>query len=79
MSVNPGFGGQSFIEHSYNKVAQAKALIEKTGSKAIIEVDGGVNTQNAAALFAAGAQVLVAGNAVFASENPSETIAKLKA
>ncbi|MDY7395654.1 ribulose-phosphate 3-epimerase [Aureibaculum sp. 2210JD6-5] len=78
MSVNPGFGGQSFIENTYKKVIQLKDLIEKSGSKALIEIDGGVNDKNAPKLIAAGADVLVAGSFVFKSENPSETIAGLK-
>ncbi|WKS94691.1 ribulose-phosphate 3-epimerase [Riemerella columbina] len=79
MSVNPGFGGQKFIENTYKKIQQTKALITKHQSKALIEIDGGVNPQNAAQLFATGADVLVAGNAVFASENPVETIELLRA
>ena len=78
MSVNPGFGGQSFIENTYKKISQLKKLIEKTGSKAIIEVDGGVNDRNIAKLIEAGANALVAGSFVFKSKNPIETIAKLK-
>jgi len=67
MSVNPGFGGQKFIEKTYKKVSQLKELILKTGSKALIEIDGGVNAQNAKKLVDAGADVLVAGNFVFSS------------
>jgi ribulose-phosphate 3-epimerase len=78
MSVNPGFGGQSFIQNSLHKVVDCKNLIAAKGSKAKIEVDGGVNLQNAASLVAAGADVLVAGNAVFKSKNPTETIRQLK-
>jgi len=78
MSVNPGFGGQSFIENTYKKVIQLRDLIDKSGSKALIEIDGGVNDQNCQKLVAAGADVLVAGSFVFKSENPTETIAKLK-
>ena len=78
MSVNPGFGGQKFIEHSVEKVRELRALIERTGSKALIEVDGGVNLETGARLVAAGADVLVAGNAVFAAENPEEMIHRLK-
>ncbi|MBJ2173860.1 ribulose-phosphate 3-epimerase [Aureibaculum sp. A20] len=78
MSVNPGFGGQSFIENTYKKVIQLKDLIEKSGSKALIEIDGGVNDKNAPMLVGAGADVLVAGSFVFKSENPTETIAELK-
>ena len=79
MSVNPGFGGQQFIERTYEKIRQLRLMIEKQSAHALIEVDGGVNTQNAKALFEAGANVLVAGNAVFKSENPMETIRELKA
>jgi len=78
MSVNPGFGGQSFIENTYKKVIQLRDLIDKSGSKALIEIDGGVNNQNCPKLVAAGADVLVAGSFVFKSENPSETIKVLK-
>jgi ribulose-phosphate 3-epimerase len=78
MSVNPGFGGQSFIENTYKKVIQLKDLILKSGSKALIEIDGGVNDKNAPKLMAAGADVLVAGSFVFKSTNPTQTIAGLK-
>jgi len=78
MSVNPGFGGQKFIENTYKKVAQLKELIAKNGSNAIIEVDGGVNNITAPKLYERGADVLVAGNYVFKSENPQQTIANLK-
>ncbi len=78
MSVNPGFGGQKFIPHTFAKIQQTKSLIELSGSNALIEVDGGVSLDNASELFAAGANVLVAGNAVFSSANPSETISQLK-
>jgi len=78
MSVNPGFGGQSFIENTYKKVIQLRDLIDKSGSKAVIEIDGGVNDKNCSKLVAAGADVLVAGSFVFKSENPIETISKLK-
>lgn len=78
MSVNPGFGGQKFIEHTLEKVAETRELIEHTGSKALIEVDGGVNLTTGAQLVAAGADALVAGNAVFGSPNPEETIRALK-
>lgn len=78
MSVNPGFGGQSFIENTYKKVRQAKALIEAAGATTLIEVDGGVSSKNAHALVAAGADALVAGSFVFNTPNPTETIADLK-
>jgi len=78
MSVNPGFGGQSFIENTYKKIIQLRDLIEKSGSKAVIEIDGGVNDKNCSKLVAAGADVLVAGSFVFKSNNPTETIAQLK-
>jgi ribulose-phosphate 3-epimerase len=78
MSVNPGFGGQKFIEHTFNKVLRLKELIMETSSKAKIEVDGGVDLDNALPLIRAGADVLVAGNTVFTSPNPSETIKFLK-
>ena len=78
MSVNPGFGGQKFIENTYKKIAETKDLILSNNSTALIEVDGGVNLDNAAKLFEAGADVLVAGNAVFSSENPERTIELLK-
>jgi len=78
MSVNPGFGGQKFIENTYKKITQTRELIEKHNSDVLIEIDGGVNLQNASRLFEAGADVLVAGNAVFSAENPTETIQKLK-
>jgi len=78
MSVNPGFGGQSFIENTYKKIAQLRELIENSGSKAIIEIDGGVNDKNIEKLVTTGANALVAGSFVFKSDNPSETIKKLK-
>lgn len=78
MSVNPGFGGQSFIENTYNKVKKLKEIITKNGASTLIEIDGGVNDKNASKLLAAGADVLVAGNFVFKSENPTATIAELK-
>ncbi|MGB1089186.1 MAG: ribulose-phosphate 3-epimerase [Schleiferiaceae bacterium] len=79
MSVNPGFGGQKFIENTINKTAQARELVDRTGSKAIIEIDGGVNLETGARLVAAGADALVAGSFVFKSEDPKATIAALKA
>lgn len=78
MSVNPGFGGQKFIPYSVEKVKETRALIEATGSKALVEVDGGVGTGNAKLLIDAGANALVAGNAVFGSANPTETIKQIK-
>lgn len=78
MSVNPGFGGQSFIENTYKKVSQLKHLIEFTASDCQIEIDGGVTDLNANKLIEAGANVLVAGSYVFASEDPTGTIANLK-
>ncbi len=78
MSVNPGFGGQSFIENTYQKVSDLKNLIKKKNSKALIEIDGGVNATNAKKLVDAGADVLVAGSFVFKSENPTATIKTLK-
>jgi ribulose-phosphate 3-epimerase len=78
MSINPGFGGQKFLPLTYKKIHEAKELIQKTGSKTLIEIDGGVTLENAADIVAAGADVLVAGNTVFASPNPAETIKKLK-
>lgn len=78
MSVNPGFGGQSFIHNTYKKISELRKLIEKTGSQAVIEVDGGVNSENAEQLVASGANVLVAGSFVFKSEDPMATIHNLK-
>lgn len=78
MSVNPGFGGQKFIHQAIEKVKQTKALIAQTGSKAIIEVDGGVNMETGKLLVDAGAQALVAGSFVFGSADPKATIAGLK-
>lgn len=78
MSVNPGFGGQKFIENTYNKVRQLRKLCDRKNPACLIEVDGGVTTDNAAQLFAAGADVLVAGSAVFKSPDPQETIRQLK-
>ena len=78
MSVNPGFGGQTFIEHTYEKIEKLKMLIAKNKSSTLIEIDGGVNIDNAKLLLDAGADVLVAGSFVFTSENPELTIQKLK-
>lgn len=78
MSVNPGFGGQSFIEQTYNKVKRVKSMILATGSTTLIEVDGGVGLGNTKRLVECGADVLVAGNAVFKAENPAQTIHQLK-
>lgn len=78
MSVNPGFGGQKFIENTYSKVRQLRDLCGRKNAGCLIEVDGGVNLQNAAALYEAGADVLVAGNAVFKSDDPVGTIHSLK-
>ena len=77
MSVNPGFGGQSFIESTYDKVKELKSLIKEQNSNAIIEIDGGVNSQNAKKLTDCGANALVAGSFVFKSENPTQTISEL--
>lgn len=77
MSVNPGFGGQSFIEETYEKVLELNSLIKKHNSKAIIEIDGGVNSLNAKKLIDCGANALVAGSFVFKSENPTQTISEL--
>ena len=79
MSVNPGFGGQKFIENTFEKVRNLKILIEQKKSKALIEIDGGVDLKNYKKLIESGANVLVAGNTVFNSENPTETIKLLKA
>jgi ribulose-phosphate 3-epimerase len=79
MSVNPGFGGQSFITNTFDKVRALKSLITKKGSATLIEIDGGVTTANAKELIAAGADVLVAGSFVFKSDNPITTIKSLKA
>lgn len=79
MSVNPGFGGQKFIEQTYSKVAALKESIIHSNSKALIEIDGGVTTQNAAKLIECGADVLVAGSSVFKASNPEKEIQKLKA
>jgi ribulose-phosphate 3-epimerase len=78
MSVNPGFGGQKFIENTYSKVARLRSMIERKDSKALIEVDGGVNLDNAANIYRAGADVLVAGNAVFRAPDISAAIEAFK-
>jgi len=78
MSVNPGFGGQKFIQHTVKKVVALRKLIDESGSKALIEVDGGVNLQTGALLKTAGADVLVAGNAVFSAPEPATMIHELK-
>lgn len=78
MSVNPGFGGQSFIPHTLTKIKALKQLINATGSQAKIEIDGGVTVDNAPSIISAGADVLVAGNTVFKASNPKETISLLK-
>ena len=77
MSVNPGFGGQSFIKNTYQKVDDLKSLINKKNSKALIEIDGGVTSENAKKLVEKGADVLVAGSFVFKSDDPTETISTL--
>jgi len=78
MTVNPGFGGQSFIMESYNKIAELRKMIDEGGYNVLIEVDGGIDTKNAKKLIESGVNVLVAGNAVFGSKDPEETIKKLK-
>lgn len=78
MSVNPGFGGQKFIDNTYKKIAETKDLILSNNSTALIQIDGGVNLENASKLFDAGADVLVAGNAVFSAEDPAKMIELLK-
>jgi len=78
MTVNPGFGGQSFIHDSYNKIRELRRIIDQNGYNVLIEVDGGVDTSNAQSLVEAGVNVMVAGNAVFSSPDPTETIKRLK-
>ena len=78
MSVSPGFGGQKFIEASLEKIVRIRQLIHQTNSRALIEVDGGVNLKNAGAILKAGADVLVAGSAIFHSENVADTISRLR-
>jgi len=78
MTVNPGFGGQSFIMESYNKITELRKMIDTGGYNVLIEVDGGIDTKNAAKLIESGVNVLVAGNSVFSSDDPIGTIRKLK-
>jgi ribulose-phosphate 3-epimerase len=78
MSVNPGFSGQKFIENTYNKITEAKEMIVQSGSKALIQVDGGITDQNASKIVAAGADILVAASYIFFNDNPLEAIIKLK-
>jgi ribulose-phosphate 3-epimerase len=78
MSVNPGFGGQSFIEHTYTKVAEVKAMSANINPNLFIEVDGGVGSQNISKLIQAGANVFVAGNSVFSADEPDQAIYQLK-
>lgn len=78
MSVNPGFGGQSFIEKTYDKIRKLKEIINRNGASTLIEIDGGVSDKNAKQLVEAGADVLVAGNFVFSAQDPTATIAGLK-
>ncbi|WP_258539488.1 ribulose-phosphate 3-epimerase [Chitinophaga oryzae] len=78
MSVNPGFGGQTFIEQTYQKIRQVRQLIKDNQASALIEVDGGISAENAGQLVQAGANVLVAGSSIFASADPEKTIAALK-
>jgi ribulose-phosphate 3-epimerase len=78
MSVNPGFGGQSFIENTYDKVRKLKDLITRKGANTLIEIDGGVTNKNAKQLVEAGSDILVAGSFVFKAENPTQTITDLK-
>ena len=78
MSVNPGFGGQTFIPHTLEKIRQLRKMIDERGLKTLIEIDGGVTLDNAATIMAAGADVLVAGSTVFKSKDPMATIAALK-
>jgi len=78
MTVNPGFGGQSFIEESFNKITELRRMIDEGGYKVLIEVDGGIDTSNSRKLIEAGVNVLVAGNTIFSSDDPVETIRRLK-
>ncbi|HYO22840.1 MAG TPA: ribulose-phosphate 3-epimerase, partial [Flavisolibacter sp.] len=79
MSVNPGFGGQKFIPQTLEKIKEVRQMIDEKGLRAKIEIDGGVTLENAKSIVDAGAHILVAGNTVFASANPKETIKQLKA
>ncbi len=78
MSVNPGFGGQKFIDHTLTKIKQLRSMIDERNLNVLIEIDGGVTLENAPSIVAAGADVLVAGNTVFKSAHPKDTISKLK-
>jgi ribulose-phosphate 3-epimerase len=78
MTVNPGYGGQSFIMESYNKIEELRKMIDTGGHNVLIEVDGGIDTKNAAKLIGSGVNVLVAGNSVFSSDDPLNTIKRLK-
>lgn len=78
MTVNPGYGGQTFIMESYNKITELRKMIDESRFKILIEVDGGIGTKNARQLIESGVNILVAGNSVFSSENPAETILRLK-
>ncbi len=78
MTVNPGFGGQKFIENAYRKIEQLREMIDKSGSSAKIQIDGGVTNQNVKQLLSVGADILVAGSYVFSASNPKEVIANLK-
>lgn len=78
MTVNPGFGGQSFIEHSVDKIARARALLDATGRKVVLEVDGGINRDTIGRVWRAGADTFVAGNAVFTASDPGAEIAALR-
>ncbi|MBP5135793.1 MAG: ribulose-phosphate 3-epimerase [Paludibacteraceae bacterium] len=78
MSVNPGYGGQKFIEHTYAKVSRLKELVEKSGSSCLIEIDGGVNAQNAVLLKNAGADAVVAGSSIFGAPDPKAVIKEMK-
>jgi ribulose-phosphate 3-epimerase len=79
MSVNPGYGGQSFIENTYSKLRDLRALMDKNGAHPLVEVDGGISTGNTAALVDAGADILVAGSFIFGSDDPAATIREIKA